>query len=340
MKNLILIATIVLTMVIVSSCSKEDGLVDENKSSKSMTNARINPEMTSEEVEKNILVFMDKLEHPGSYERMNYEEAFEYVEAALNFQYVNYDYSKCANTERFNGDVQFTLEDGETIEMDQLKEIYDVILEDWREKYYSVEDEIKTPIVFNITDISSTGVKYEMEVGYGSLDLEYWGKKSAPADSTYWITAGNQMHWQINAFLSNYQIALYNPGAGFQRVFITNVGNILYNHTDYPSNPSTALVYPEPLPPLTNGYTDYRLFTSDMNGLEYHQYINAAEYDYHRAMMFVFLTESIHVDPMQNYVSYARVDSYGIFPSYQVIGHRLRVTMGRHYITSTPIITL
>ena len=87
MKNKIVLLVIMLaTIVYLSSCSKEDEIINTKKveSSDTYSKARLNNKLSNEEMEANIRKFIVKLENPGSYSAMNFEEAFEYVEATLN----------------------------------------------------------------------------------------------------------------------------------------------------------------------------------------------------------------------------------------------------------------
>ncbi len=336
-KITMLIAIVVFSMVIVSSCNKEDDLKVSENANKTMTNARLNTELSNEEMEKDILNFMDKLEDPASYEGLNYEEAFDYIEATLNFKYINYDYSKCANTESFNGSAQFTLADGDIMEMDIVKEVYDAILEDWREKYYSVGDEIKTPIVFDITEITTTNVKYEMTVGYGSLDLSLWGEEFVPAASTYFIDAANQYTYQLYAHLHNIQLQLvcYTNGS---RIYIPNVGQEWI--PDPRLHPST----PDPVLPIDNGITDYEFFYTNsdiVNYNGYHLYLNDLEYKYYKDQLCNYMQNFVNTTIGTNYVNYASVNAGGNYPTYNYVAmHQFKFYYGHTYCTSITACTL
>ena len=302
------------------------------------SNARIDPSLSNEEMEAAIKEFIKKLEEPSSYSAMNYEEAFEYIEATLNYKYVNYDYSKCANTEEFNGSVQFTSNGDGEMDMEAIANVYDAILQDWKAKYHSISEDVKTPIVFDIIDVTANNVKYTMVVGYGALDLSLWGEEFVPLSSTYYKTAGDQFTYQLYAQLHNNQIQLTPPlGA---RLYSSTSYTCWVDAYNYPSNPSTSSINPEPLPPLGNGYTDYKLFYSSYSETGYHLDLNQIEYGYHKDMIQVIMFDFLQSRPDANFISDAYVSSYGLNPYYYKVFHYLHITLGIRYWTYTPISSL
>jgi hypothetical protein len=288
-------------------------------------------DMTNEEMEESILGFIDKLENPEGQSDMDIEEAFEYVEATLNYKYVNYDYSKCASTVEFTSSITISPDQNNMMTMGAISVAYDSILADWQQHYYSVEDNIKTPIVFDITDISSTEIKYTMVVGYGYLDLSLWDKSFQPAASTFFKTAASQYTYQLYAQLNNNLIQL-NP-SGTRTYSWPVVPTYYIQPTSYPSNPSTATVNPEPLPPLGNGYTDYKLFKSDFGASNYHLYLNTTEYNYHRDMLSVIYLDILANNLNANFVILAQVEATGLNPNYYHPRHNMKIKLGHRYFT-------
>jgi hypothetical protein len=295
-------------------------------------------DMTNEEMEESILGFIDKLENPEGQSDMDIEEAFDYVEATLNYKYVNYDYSKCANTVEFTSSINISPDQNNMMTMGAISVAYDSILADWQQHYYSIEDNNKTPIVFDITDISSTEIKYTMIVGYGYLDLSKWGESFMPAASTYFKTAASQYTYQLYAHLNN-NLIQWNP-SGTRTYSWPVVPTYYIQPSSYPSNPSTSSVNPEPLPPLGNGYTDYKLFKSDFGGPNYHLYLNTTEYNYHRDMLSVIYLDLLANNQNANFVILAQVEAYGINPYNYHVKHIMKILLGHRYWTTIPVSTL
>ncbi len=336
----ILALLFVAALFVVSSCKKEEaGLQNtEINSNTNIKSVRLNTNMTNEEMEAEIKGFIEKLENPKEQPDMNYKEAFENVEATLNYKYVNYDYSKCANTKEFNDSINISPDANDMMSMTAIKAAYTSILNDWHNKYYSISDDIKTPIVFDITDVTPTSVKYTMDVGYGYLDLSTWGKDFVAAASTYYVTAAHHYTFQLYAHLHNNQIQ-WNPSG--TRTYAWSVVPTYYiDPTDYPSNPSMASVNPEPLPPLGNGYTDYKLFKSDQDLPGYHLYLNTKEYNYHWHMLSVILMDLLNRNSNANFVVLAEVEAYGLNPYFPHVKHYMKVRLGYRYWTVEPISTL
>jgi len=315
-------------------------LEQKQNTNTSIKQARIDSKMSNEEMEADINDFIKKLEDPNSYADMDYKEAFDYVEATLNYKYVNYDYSKCAKTKTFTSSVNINTNANGEITMADIKAAYDVILADWHNKYYSIAEEVKTPIVFDITEVTPNSVKYTMVVGYGYIDLSKWGDAFVPPSSTYFKTAAAQYTNMLHAHLNNNQIQWNPPGTRAYSYYITTV---YVGPTQYPSNPSTASVNPEPLPPLGNFYTDYKLFKSDKStygNTNYHTYLNSTEYNYHRDMLSIIYLNELSKNQYANFVSNVIVEAYGINPYYYNINHHMIISLGHRYYTYTPISTL
>lgn len=339
MKNkIILLAIVLATIIYISSCSKDKEIMNTQANTEKMhSNARIDPSLSNEEMEAAIKEFIKKLEEPSSYSAMNYEEAFEYIEATLNYKYVNYDYSKCANTEEFTGSVQITSNGDGEMDMEAIANVYDAILQDWKAKYHSISEDVKTPIVFDIIDVTPTNVKYIMTVGYGYLDLSLWGEDFVPPTSTYFENAANQYTYQLYAHLNNNQIQLLGMGNG-TRIYVPNIGGEWIQ--DPRLHPST----PDPVPPIDNGITDYKFFYANSDVINYNGYhlsLNTIEYNYHKDQLYVYMQSFLNNTSGANYVSYARVDAAGNFPNYDYVAkHMFSFDYGITYWTSVAVSTL
>ena len=196
-------------MIFVSSCSKVEDIAPAN-STNNQKSIRMSEDMTNEEMEESILGFIDKLENPEGQSDMDAEEAFEYVEATLNYKYVNYDYSKCAETVSFNGSYSINPDANGMLTMSAISVAYDSILANWRQNYYSVEETNKTPIVFDITSISSTKVDYTMVVGKGSLDLRDYSTDLIVPTSVFHADGAYYIRNQILNYLNNTNISYGN----------------------------------------------------------------------------------------------------------------------------------
>lgn len=327
-----LISIVVFSMVIVSSCNKEDELKVSENTNKTMTNARLNPELSNEEMEESIINFMDKLENPGSYEAMNYEEAFDYIEATLNFKYINYDYSKCANTKEFTSSIELSINSEGNMKMVEIATAYDAILKDWHEKYYSIEESSKTPLVFNITEVTETAVRYSMTVGYGFLDLSLWGEEFVPATLTDFDDAKDQYNNKIYSHLNNTLIEWTSVG---NRVYIPTIDVNLYIPALLPSYGS------DPLPNDIN-FCDYQLFWSKASFPTHHYQLNLIEYNFYYDQAFVIMLDHLSNNSGVNYVSLAYFKDIfsGIKPNYTEVKHLFKVNYGKRYSTQSAVSTL
>ena len=331
-----LLVLAIFTTAFITSCNKDKGLEQESYS-KSST-ARLNTELNNEDMEADINEFINKLENPSTSADMNYEEAFEYIEATLNYKYVNYDYSKCANTSEFTGEISISVDGDNNMTMAAIKTAYDSILNDWHNKYYSISETEKTPIVFDITEVTSTSVFYTMVVGYGYIDLSLWGDAFAPATSTFYKTAASQYTNQLNAYFNNNQIQ-WNPAG--TRTYSWPIRKVFAFPVDYPSNPSTSSVNPEPLPPLGNGYTDYKLFKSYFtSGNNYHTNLNTTEYNYYYNMLSVIYLDVLDKNADANFIPRVKVEAYGLSPNFYQAYHFMEIYLGHRYWTVTPVSTL
>jgi len=224
---------------------------------------------------------------------MDYKEAFDYVEATFNYKYVNYDYSKCANTKIFTSSVSINTNANGEITMVDIKAAYDAILADWHNKYYSVEEEDKTPIVLDITDVTSSIVKYTMVVGYGYVDLSEWGKAFVPPPGTiFWETAQT---WMTYCFENHLDWVKHNITNG--RPYFINVGHKADFGYKGPLNVN------DPTP--GDGFIDNYFWYTEKGKPGYHFLLYQWEYSYHVNAYFTFVQEFISSLPNANACSYS-----------------------------------
>ena len=337
MKNKILSMAIMLSIIVfISSCSKVEEMQPINSANNKMVSARINTNMSNEEMETDIKAFIDKLENPSSYGEMNFEEAFEYIEATLNYKYVNYDYSKCANTKEFTGNIQIAIDSNENMQMqmNDITDAYEQILADWRVKYHSISETVKTPIVFDITDVTPTGVKYTMIVGYGSLDLYKWGEEFVPSSTTYFFDAVYEYNNRLYNHLNNNMIQWCPSG---NRVYIPQVG--LMQYLSYSGLPSGGA---DPLPPNNNNYCDYRLYYSHASLPNHHLYFNTQEYSFYNDQGYLLMTNYLNNNPNANYISqaYFYPQSLSSGSNVYMAMHQFSFYYGFSYITASNVYTL
>ncbi len=329
----IIIALALLSMIYISSCSKDDDVSQNKNNTTTMNNARLNNEMTNEEMEADINAFIDKLDEPNSYPDMNFEEAFEYVEATLNYKYVNYDYSKCANTQEFSGSVSISVNSDNEMSMTEISEAYNSILSDWQSNYYSVEDTVKTPIVFDITDVTSSSIKYTMIVGYGELDLSEWGDEFVTPPSTNFFLASVLYNNRLHNHLNNNMIQWLPSG----RLYIPNVIVIQY------LNPLDFISYAnDPYPPNNNGFTDYKYFYSHLSNSNHHLDFDAVEFDFYYDQLYIAMTNYLYNHSNVNYIGHAKImpSGSGTPPNYYMALHRFKFHCGYSYWSLTNVSTL
>ncbi len=211
---------------------------------------------------------------------------------------------------------------------------YDSILNDWSTKYHSIEDVNKTPIVFDIIDVSSTKVDYTMVVGKGSIDLELYGDKFVTPTSTNFFLASILFNDMMYHHLNNDMIQ-WMPS-----------GNRLYSPT-ISSYTATPFVFPsaalDPLPPNDNGFTDYRLYYSHASNSNHHIDLNTIEFNYYynqfgNDLMF----EVLNSYPNKNYVTFAKVNCFtqGSNPNFTLAEHMVEYHFGRRYWTANGLSTL
>jgi hypothetical protein len=298
-------------------------------------------DMTNEEMEESILGFIDKLENPEGQSDMDIEEAFDYVEATLNYKYVNYDYSKCANTVEFTSSINISPDQNNMMTMGAISVAYDSILADWQQHYYSIEDNNKTPIVFDITDISSTEIKYTMIVGYGSLDIGYWANPTPPTSAVYFVQAANNYTNGITAQINNDQISRQPTGS--RSYYVAIGGQYVTDPRNYPSGSNDNSL------PGNNGYTDFLFYFSsaDPNYQNFHLYLSVPpqldEYGFYATQLGQYVTDYA-TNNGGNRVSYCKVyEAHLSDPSNQNIAearHKVNFTFGREYYTQTNLSSL
>jgi len=331
-KSIIALLSIV-ALFVVSSCNKEDEqLQKQDTKTSTLKSARINTGMTNEEMETHITAFMDKLDEPTNFGDMNYEEAFEDVEATLNYKYVNYDYSKCANTQEFAADIQIDVDADGNMRMESIAAAYNQILADWKKKYHSISETEKTPIVFDITDITENTVKYTMIVGYGELDLKSNIWNDLGLDSVGYFMASVLFNQELYYQLNNNMVQWLPVG----RLYMPNIGQIQYLQATL--LPSYSL---DPFPPNNNGLTDYRLFYTNPSMTNYHEYLHEAEFNYYFSQLITIMTDYLSTNSNANYVTYTYVRPY-IAPlgSQHIVWHGFKFNYGYSYYTVANLYTL
>ncbi len=329
----------VFTIAFMTSCNK-DKVLEQESYSKSST-ARLNTELNNEDMEADINEFIDKLENPSTSADMNYEEAFEYIEATLNYKYVNYDYSKCANTSEFTGEISISVDADNNMTMAAIKTAYDSILNDWHNKYYSISETEKTPIVFDITEVTNTSVSYTMVVGYGYIDLSLWGDNYVvPTNSIYFMAAATAMTNGMNAQINNNQIQRCPSGS---RVYYVVLGSkFIKAPQNYPSGTDDISL------PGTDGYTDYRFFFSSKDPAynNPHFYLSTTsafnEYGFYKDQYGQYITDYAFNNggnrvSFQNIYGVAFKDQYNSdYTGY----HNCYFYYGKEYYTITSLSTL
>jgi hypothetical protein len=303
MKNKILSMAIMLSIIVfISSCSKDEKMQPiDNANNNKMVSARISTEMTDEEYEADIKAFIDKLENPSSYGEMNFEEAFEYVESTLIYEYINLDYSKCATISEFNSSLTISVDNEGEMSMIDIKSAYEKMRLNWSSNFHSINDENKTPIMFHITEITSTTIKYQMIIGHGYVDLDLWGENYIVPPSVNYVTAANSITMGMLLHLKNIGIT-NRPGLNYHLVFQNPTPNkvIITDPTLYQS-------INDPLLPINNGYTDYLFFYTNSGGTGYHQNLSTLEYNYYNTAFHEYVADYPPTVGCNNII-YARLD--------------------------------
>jgi hypothetical protein len=325
-------------MIFVSSCSKVEETIQNNSLATPLNkSARLSDTLTNEAMENAILAFISKIEAPVGQTDMNVENAFEYIEAALNYKYVNYDYSKCANSETFYGTYSINPDGNNMMTMSDISKAFNDIRTDWSSKYHGVEDEIKTPIVFDITSIEDNTVNYTMVVGKGSIDLKaYTNDLVFYGNGTYYhVNGARYIQNQILNFISNTGITLGS------RSYFVNVGiQWLGLKGSINSN--------DPIP--GDGYIDYQYFYTNITENGYHLFWQQFEYSYYKNAYFNGLSNFISSLPGYNEASYYHIGIDYSGPAYNpnanppttpnVVWHEAQVFYGTRYITPNGMSTL
>lgn len=323
-----------ISMIFVSSCSKVEDSVQKSSTIDNKP-IRMSEDMTNDEMESSILDFIFKLDNPEGQADMDVEEAFEYVEAALNYKYVNYDYSKCANTVEFQGSINIAPDENNMMTMSAISLAYDSILNDWSTKYHSVNDEYKTPIVFDITSLEGNRVEYTMIVGKGSIDLRDYSKDLVVPTTIYHADGAYYIQNQILNYLNNTNIS-YGNRSYFVLIGMQWLG------------PKGSINSNDPTP--GDGYIDYQYFYTNIAEPGYHLFWHQYEYDYYKDSYFDGLSDFISSTPSVNATSYYHIGIDFNGPAYNpnanppttpnILWHIPQVFYGERYITANGMSTL
>lgn len=283
-ENKIAFLSLVLVTLLMISCSKDEIKIDNKSKQNAPTiNSRLNTEMTDAEYETDIINFITKLDSAEGYDDMNYIEAFEYVESTLIYKYINLDYSKCKNTTEFNSSISISPDEEGMMSMVAIKDAYDAMKGDWSANFHSISDDDKTPIVFRITEITNTTVKFQMLVGHGYIDLSLWGENYVVPPNINYATAANSITNGMLQHLKNIGIT-NKPGPNYHLVY-QNPANGRVDITDPTQYPSVN----DPLPPSTNGFTDYLFFYTNTGNTGYHLNLNTTEYNYYNTEFYNYV---------------------------------------------------
>lgn len=322
-----------LSIIFVISCAKEESMVFPKSNNGSMTNTtRLFRDMSDEAVEADLIAFINKLDAPEGKAPMEIDEALEYIEATLNYKYVNLDYSKCQETVEFEGTQSIVPDSSGQLSMSAIAALYSNIKDDWHDKYASIEVEVKTPVAFDITGITNNVVNYVMMVGHGSLDLPAYRFDFTPQVWDF-IEAANNMSWRMIASLTGVQENQPRP------YYITT--GTAFLGIKGPINPN------DPTP--GDGIIDYHRYYCDSELHGNHFWLEIFEYDYHEAMYFSDVSTFVSALSLSTGYSYMMADQYpmGNFPlSINPIiypnsaWHNPRVFYGTRHSTPTAVCEL
>jgi hypothetical protein len=338
MKKLIF-GLLAIAVVFAISCKKDVESYDNSNftNEKAM---RLNSELSNEEMEEQITSFIEKLEYPETQPSMNYEEAFDYIEATLNYKYVDYDYSKCADIQTFYGSLSINPDGEGMMTMSAISQIYDSIVSNWRVNYYSLDESNKTPIVFDITEIRSSSIEYIMVVGYGSLELSYWANPTPPPSGVYFKQAAQNYTNGMTAQINNDQISRCPSGA--RAYYVSLGGQLVSDPRNYPSGSLDISL------PNDDGYTDYLFFFSsaDINYNNFHLYLSVPpqldEYGFHATQLGNYVTNYAATHG-GNRVTLCDVGWNELKDAYNVVQearHTVNFYFGKEYYTQTSLSTL
>lgn len=236
MKKNTLISFIAILAILTSSCEKKEEAINQNPSNNKMaTMDEIHP------IEAKILKFINRMDmvrenpdYSGS-ENWNYtpDSMVWYIEAALNYAYVRLDYEYCAEVEEYQGSQEFNTSEDQYNIVD-VQDMYDAILDDWRDKYYSVEDETRTPMTFDIASFDENAISYRMVVTHGYVELEdYSFPITLASPPIHWIFAGTGMSYTMEKYIS-----YLNSLPITDNCFFVSVGNYRYGGPPFPLNPN------------------------------------------------------------------------------------------------------
>ena len=230
----------------------------------SIKQARIDSKMSNEEYIKDIHAFFDKIENPSEDEFMDVSEAIDYVEAGLNYRYVNLADMYYLNDTVFSGSFIFNSTAGKMNTVD-IKRLYDVLKDDWSMKYNSLNFENKRPILFDITDIEENTIKYDFVIAWEKLDVDLYRKYVPTTYIPYNVAANIIKNWIRADAICPYQLntTWYRavPISVNEKLFIG--GNIL--------NPN------DPTP--NDGLIDFMQFYTEMAASYPNYHVTLAPYE-------------------------------------------------------------
>ena len=234
----------------------------------------------------------------------------------------------------FKGSISISPDANNMMTMNAISLAYDSIFNDWSTKYHSIEDVNKTPIVFDITDVSSTKVDYTMVVGKGSIDLKAYSTDLVVPKSIFHANGAYYIENQILNYLNNTNISMGN------RSYFVLVGMQWLG-------PKGLINSNDPIP--DDGYIDYQYFYTNKAEPGYHLFWHQFEYDYYKDSYFNGLSDFISSLPSINAASYYHIGIDGVgnyFPNQNppVLPdsrwHTPQVFYGRRYITASSMSTL
>jgi hypothetical protein len=327
-------------LMIFTSCDKEKDLYS-GSDDRNFSNARINSDNSNEKMEDDINAFIKKLEDPENEANMDYIEAFEYVEATLNYNYVNFDYSKCENIETFDSYIDISPDEEGMMSMVAISVAYDSILAEWRTRYYSIDEENKTPIVFDITEVTQARVFFTMVVGYGSLNLSYWENPTTPPTGVYFTQAAQNYSNGMMAQINNELIS--RTPSGMRAYYVLFGGQYIKNYEalNYPSGSADISL------PGNDGITDYLFFfSSSLSPYQnFHLYLSVPpqldEYGFYATQLGQYVT-NYAANHGGNRVSLCDVYSFSSSQgsTITIAAHGVNFYYGKEYYTSTSLSTL
>jgi hypothetical protein len=235
-----------------------------------------------------------------------------------------------------------TFDEEDTYNIVELQELYDLLLDDWRDKYYSVDDETRTPIAFVIEPYESSVINYTMVVCYGEIDLDEYSDENFLVPGTIRYDVAAQM---LENRMFNH---LNNPDITYPfRSFYTALG-YHWEEPDLNNPPPFPLNVNDP----TSGdqYIDYLFWFIDKSlPSGYHFLLHDWEYDYHESAYFNFVNDFIVSMPGANACSFSHIgiDITGIYNPFgsppvfpDKMWHEPLIVYGVWHYTSSNLSTL